>query len=77
MFVVGIRGPRHGVIVNGVPHDSLILPSTVTVLLAELGIEVRGIAVAVNGEIVRKSQWETTMVDHNDIVEIVTAVAGG
>jgi sulfur carrier protein len=65
------------VIVNGVPHDSLTLPSSVTVLLVELGIEMRGIAVAVNGEIVRKSLWEMTLVDRGDIVEIVTAVAGG
>jgi sulfur carrier protein len=65
------------VIVNGVPHDSLTLPSSVTVLLVELGIEVRGIAVAVNGEIVRKSLWEKTLLDRGDIVEIVTAVAGG
>jgi sulfur carrier protein len=65
------------VIVNGVPHHSRTLPSSVTVLLVELGIEMRGIAVAVNGEIVRKSLWEMTLVDRGDIVEIVTAVAGG
>lgn len=64
-------------IVNGVYHDSLTLPSSVTVLLVELGIELRGIAVAVNGEIVRKSLWEKTLLVRGDIVEIVTAVAGG
>ncbi|MDH2903125.1 MAG: sulfur carrier protein ThiS [Actinomycetota bacterium] len=63
-------------IVNGVAHDSLSSP-TVAELLNELGVVVRGVAVAINGEIVRRSLWEATRVQPADRVEIVTAVAGG
>ncbi len=63
-------------IVNGVIHESTSSTS-VGDLLRLLGIEPRGIAVAINGEIARRSQWETTVVNANDSVEIVTAVAGG
>jgi sulfur carrier protein len=63
-------------IVNGVVHDS---PSArnVVELLAEMGVEPRGVAVALNGEVVRRSEWEVTQIHPSDRVEIVTAVAGG
>jgi len=65
------------VIVNGVTHEAMTSPSSVGDLLRQLGIEPRGIAVAINGEIARRSRWETTLVNASDSVEIVTAVAGG
>jgi sulfur carrier protein len=65
------------VIVNGVIHETMSSPRSVGDLLRQLGIEPRGIAVAINGEIARRSQWETTMINASDSVEIVTAVAGG
>ena len=37
----------------------------------------RGIAVARNGGVVPKSEWESTLLAEHDIVEIVTAAAGG
>ncbi|MDA1028886.1 MAG: sulfur carrier protein ThiS [Bacteroidetes bacterium] len=37
----------------------------------------RGIAVAVNDEIVRRSDWESTMLKPGSLVEIVTARQGG
>jgi sulfur carrier protein len=63
-------------IFNGRPHE-WTTPRNVDELLRELGIEPRGIAVAINGEIARRSQWETTIIQPSDTVEIVTAVAGG
>ncbi len=36
-----------------------------------------GIAVAVNGEVVRRSEWETTVLANGDQVEVLTAVQGG
>ena len=36
-----------------------------------------GIAVAVNGEVVRRSQWESTPLADGDQVEVLTAVQGG
>lgn len=63
-------------IVNGVSHD-LATPKSVVALIGELGIETRGIAVAINGELVRRSDWAVTLVHAGDVVEVVTAVAGG
>ena len=37
----------------------------------------QGIAIAVNGHVVRRTQWETTSLVPNDDVEILQAVAGG
>ena len=62
--------------VNGVARENSESLSIVE-LLQELAIGQRGIAVAVNGEIVRRSQWATTRIEPTDAVEIVTAMAGG
>ena len=61
--------------VNGVEHE--FVTETVEQLLARLSIEPRGIAVALDGEIVRRSSWPTTDVHDGSVVEIVTAAAGG
>jgi sulfur carrier protein len=37
----------------------------------------RGIAVAVNGEVVRRAAWESTPLAEGDDVEVLTAVQGG
>ncbi len=36
-----------------------------------------GVAVARNADIVPRSQWSATTLEHNDDLEIVTAVQGG
>jgi sulfur carrier protein len=46
-------------------------------MLQELDIEPRGAAVAVNGEIVRRAEWTDTSLVDGDVVEIVSAAAGG
>jgi len=61
--------------VNG--RDEVFYGETVGELLVRLEIETRGIAVAVNGEIVRRSEWSTSPVPDGGHVEVVTAVAGG
>jgi thiamine biosynthesis protein ThiS len=61
--------------VNGEP--STYIDECVEELLIRLGIEQRGIAVALNGEIVRRSQWSSTRIVDTNVVEIVTAAAGG
>ena len=63
-------------IVNGVVHETAS-PTSVRQVLTDMGITTRGVAVAINGEIVRRSQWDITLVQPSDVVEIVTAVAGG
>jgi sulfur carrier protein len=37
----------------------------------------RGVAVAVNGEVVPKSAWSETTVGAGDTVEVLTAAQGG
>jgi sulfur carrier protein len=61
--------------VNG--HDEDYQAETVDALIARLGIDPRGIAVAVDGEVVRRSDWSATLVADGARVEIVTAAAGG
>ena len=46
-------------------------------LLDEMGLDGRGVAVARNGEIVPRSSWESEMLQNGDVIEIVTAAAGG
>jgi sulfur carrier protein len=41
------------------------------------GPPARGLAVAVNGEVVPRSSWTVTALDDGDAVEILTAVQGG
>jgi sulfur carrier protein len=37
----------------------------------------RGVAVARNGEVARRSEWPTTRLQESDRIEILTAVQGG
>ncbi|HUY17567.1 MAG TPA: sulfur carrier protein ThiS [Acidimicrobiales bacterium] len=53
------------------------LSESVDELLSRLAVERRGIAVALDGEIVRRSDWASTFVPDESSVEIVTAAAGG
>ena len=39
--------------------------------------EARGVAVAVNGDVVPRSAWVTTVLRDGDAVEVLTAVQGG
>jgi sulfur carrier protein len=38
---------------------------------------VTGIAVAVNGEVVRRASWTSTRLAPGDVLEVLTAVQGG
>jgi sulfur carrier protein len=61
--------------VNG--DDEQFSAETVSDLLRRRSIEPRGIAVALNGEVVRRSEWATTSIPDGASIEIVTAAAGG
>jgi sulfur carrier protein len=61
--------------VNGV--DEPFVDETVVGLLSRHDIEPRGIAVAVDGEVVRRGDWQGTKIRDGAQVEIVTAAAGG
>lgn len=61
--------------VNGADDDHR--DESVEELIARVGIDPRGVAVAIDGEVVRRSEWSTTRVGDGASVEIVTAAAGG
>ena len=52
---------------------------TVASLLAEMGVDLgrRGVAVAVNGEIVSRERWHSARLDEGDRVDLVRPVQGG
>lgn len=65
-------------LVNGEPR--FVSPdTTVAELIEELGHDPsgRGVAAAVNGEVVPRTDWATTAVGDGDKVEILTAIGGG
>jgi sulfur carrier protein len=61
--------------VNGV--DDTFANENVDALLARRGVSTRGVAVAIDGEVVPRSAWSSTVVVDGSHVEIVTAAAGG
>jgi len=61
---------------NGEPYD-LPEPLTVAALLTHLGIDARRVAVEHNEIVVRKAQYEATVVRDGDAVEVVNFVGGG
>ena len=64
--------------VNGKPRD-LPAGTAVADVVAELvgSPDARGVAVAVNGEVVPRTAWPTTVVGQGDRVEVLTATQGG
>lgn len=62
--------------VNGAerPRDP---DTTVEVLVRELSDSDRGIAVAVNGDVVPRSRWPDTGLQDGDRVEVLGAAQGG
>jgi sulfur carrier protein len=51
--------------------------ATVTEMLAALGVPGRGVAVAVDGIVVAKTDHDRTVVPNGADVEVLTAVQGG
>ena len=61
--------------VNGAPLSTH--SQTVEELVIEIDAPRKGVAVAINGEIVPRSEWSVYEVHENDIIDVVTAAAGG
>jgi sulfur carrier protein len=61
---------------NGKPHGLIGTP-TVDQLIETLSVKANQVAVAVNGEVVRRQDWPQTQVRDGDVVEVVRAVGGG
>lgn len=65
------------VIVNGAPSE-MPAETTVAGLVKTLGRDRgRGVAVAVNGEVVARGRWDATTLAEDDRVEVLTAIGGG
>ena len=54
-------------------HDE----SSVASLIVQLNIAAKGIAIAVNNEIVTKDKWQETLVKESDQITIIQATQGG
>jgi sulfur carrier protein len=61
---------------NGKPHE-LDGERSIVALLQSLSVKAEQVAVAVNGEVVRRRAWPETEIRPGDTVEIVRAVGGG
>ena len=66
------------VMVNGAATE-VAAGSTIADVLVALGrgSSPRGVAVAINGAVVRKAEWSETRLSDEDRVEVLTAVGGG
>ncbi|HEU5084950.1 MAG TPA: sulfur carrier protein ThiS [Acidimicrobiales bacterium] len=71
-----MTGPDASVLVNG-RAEALAPGATVGSLVAAHVASPRGVAVAVNEEVVPRSAWPTTRLAAGDRVEILTAAQGG
>ena len=64
------------IVINGQRHE---LPddATLTDVVGRLTTAARGVAVALNGSVVPRGEWQSTALVEADHVEILTAVQGG
>ena len=63
--------------VNGRSSDGFVRDLSVRELVETITEARRGVAVAVNGEVVPRSTWEATPLAEGDSVEVLTAAQGG
>ena len=63
------------VFVNGEPRE--VETSTLADLITELDLPVARIAIELNREVVRRSDWGSTILKDEDRIEIVHFVGGG
>lgn len=66
------------IFLNGNPHEDGAGETVAMVLsLLELGADARGVAVAVDGEVVPRAGWATFAIPEGARVEVLTAMQGG
>jgi sulfur carrier protein len=66
------------IFLNGDPRENGAGETVVAVLsLLDLGADARGVAVAVDGEVVPRAGWGTFAVPEGARVEVLTAMQGG
>lgn len=63
---------------NGNPYDDGAEETVAAILaLLELAPDARGVAVAVDGEVVPRARWSTFAIPDGARVEVLTAMQGG
>ena len=69
---------QQSIILNGKP-ETVPADMSVAELLRWMGRdpEAGGLAVAVNGKVVRRALWTDSILDEDDQVEVITAQQGG
>lgn len=64
------------VLVNGRPTP-FASGETVSELIGRLGLSAKGTAVAQNAEVLPRSQWQSSMLQSEDVLEVLAPQAGG
>ena len=64
-------------IINGEHHDDLPDGLSVLGLIEHLGLPEKKIAIERNREVVPKSQFEQTLLENHDVLEIIHFIGGG
>ncbi len=64
------------ILVNGTPH-LVAADTTVAQLLIILALQGKRLALEINQELIPRSQFDTTVLQPHDTVEIVHAIGGG
>ncbi len=62
--------------VNNKEHQ-FTASTSIQEILEQLKIPINGIAVAINQNIITKSDWSTTTINHNQSILIIKATQGG
>jgi sulfur carrier protein len=66
------------VTVNGQPRELAAGATVATVVeLLDVAPDARGVAVAIDGEVVSRSRWTTAEVRDGALIEVVAAIGGG
>lgn len=77
---MAISPQKQQVIINGEPHEVAIGTTLADALYQRLDVDplhARGVAVAVNDEVVRREDWQDVHLEAGDRVEVITARQGG
>ena len=70
------RNGRMNITLNGKPRE-LDAETPIPQLIATLNVKPEQVAIAINGQVVRRVDWPAITVQDGDTVEVVRAVGGG
>lgn len=65
------------IFVNNQPILTEEQTSLLSLVLSQVGENSKGLAVAINEEVIPKNEWEKTILNQNDQVLIIKATQGG